>query len=371
MARNKRNERILIFRYGQLGDTLVALPAIRAVRNCFPEAELTLLCDRHENSGFITAEQVLPPGLVDKVITYEARASGIELRSALSLLKRLRGERFDTLVYLAPRLRSKTAILRDLIFFHIAGVKRVFGHRGFGQLPRRSMGSGPLPSVQHEADHLLERLRVDGITGGFSGNAMDLKLTETEHHEALQWLRSHGESGGTAWLVAFGPGSKWPSKRWPEERFLELGKRLLEEYGFTPIVVGGPEDRLVGERLTAAWPGGLNAAGELSVRGSAALLARCRMYVGNDNGVMHLAAAVGTPCVAIFAAQDWPGRWYPYGNGHIVLRKHPSCEGCKLFECIKYSMRCLFEIGVDEVLVACRDILNTKGQPKVPRSATD
>ena len=100
------------------------------------------------------------------------------------------------------------------------------------------------------------------------------------------------------------------------------------------------------------------AAGALGIRQSLAALRRCRLYVGNDTGTMHLAVAAGTRCVAIFSARDRPGLWEPYGSGHRVLRRKIECEGCELMECTEKGNACTLAIGVDEVVSACRSILD-------------
>jgi ADP-heptose:LPS heptosyltransferase len=82
------------------------------------------------------------------------------------------------------------------------------------------------------------------------------------------------------------------------------------------------------------------------------MLERCALYVGNDTGTMHLAASVGTPCVAIFSARDNPGKWEPTGPGHIVLRHEVPCAGCMLETCVDNDLECLKAISVDEVLAA-------------------
>ena len=106
----------------------------------------------------------------------------------------------------------------------------------------------------------------------------------------------------------------------------------------------------------AAWGTGFSAAGELSVRESAALMEGAQFYLGNDTGAMHLAAAMGRPCVAVFSARDWPGRWHPYGEGHKVLRFDVSCSGCMLKICDR-ELQCLKGIQVDQVYQACEGIL--------------
>ena len=350
-----RAQRILVYRIGQLGDTIIALPAMWAIRKHFPAAYLALLSDRHPGTGYVLAPSVLPKeGLFDEYISYEARIGGSDPRKLLMVLPRLRQGRFDTLVYLAPRLRTRWQVWRDLTFFRLAGITRFIGQRGFEPLPRRASGS-PLPHQEHEADHLLKRLACSGILVTPPGHGcMDLGLTEAEVAKAQEWLRTHVGAEPQGPLIGLGPGSKMPSKVWPEDRYVVLGHYLIDELGAFPIVFGGPEDRELGNRLIAEWNLGANAAGELNVRQGAATLSFCRLYVGNDTGTMHLAAAVGTQCIAVFAAQDWPGRWYPYGTQHIILRRSVPCEGCRLTECIEHDMACLKQIHVTEVVAACR-----------------
>lgn len=75
---------------------------------------------------------------------------------------------------------------------------------------------------------------------------------------------------------------------------------------------------------------------------------------------MHLAAAAGTPCVALFSARDWPGAWYPYGVEQRVFRKALECEGCYLVECVEHANECLMRITVDEVISGCEDLLRVR-----------
>ena len=82
------------------------------------------------------------------------------------------------------------------------------------------------------------------------------------------------------------------------------------------------------------------------------MLSRCIAYVGNDSGPMHLAAMVGTPCVAVFSAREARGRWDPFGTRHVMLRKQTECAGCMLEECVSEANRCLTAIGVEDVVAA-------------------
>jgi ADP-heptose:LPS heptosyltransferase len=358
LLNGERRQKILIYRIGQLGDTIIALPALWAVRRAFPNAEITYLTSDHPGSGYVEARSVLPAtGLIDEWLSYSLETRG-RLSGMTRLWWALRRRHFDMLVYLAPRLRTRLSVWRDRVFFRMAGIRQVVGQYGFDDVPLRQPGA-PLPMDVHEADHLLQRLALSelAVPGAGQGD-MSLALSAEERQEADAWLQAHVPGGvSNAAVVGIGPGSKQPSKIWPEERFAEVGARLTHECGLYPVVFGGPADAATARRLLEHWGTGVSAAGVLGIRPAAAALARCRLFVGNDTGTMHLAAAVGTPCVAIFSAQDWPGRWHPYGEGHVVLRRSVPCEGCRLFVCIKEGMRCLREISTDDVLAACRTLL--------------
>jgi ADP-heptose:LPS heptosyltransferase len=301
---------------------------------------------------------LLPEGAVfDEVMLYEADSAGTDPWNVLELLPKLRQAHFDTLVYLAPRRRTRWQVCRDLAFFRLAGIRHFYAHRGFSSLPPRVPGS-PLPLVEHEADHLLSRLALSGIpVPPPQERRIDLRLSGQELAAARGWLAQQLPADQLGKLIGVGPGAKMPSNVWPKERYIELVRALLSDPGVYPVVFGGGELSALGDRLVAAWGCGLNATGRLGVRQAAAALSHCKLFVGNDTGTMHLAAAAGTPCVGIYGARNWPGQWHPYGAAHRVLRRSVPCEGCGLFECIEHDMECLKQISVSEVVAACRAAL--------------
>lgn len=353
----KTPRRIVIYRIGQLGDTIIALPSFWAIRRQFPDAHLALLSDAHADGKLMLARNVLPEqGLFDEWLSYPASMSGVNGFKLADCLMSLRRGRFDTLVYLAPCSRTPQQVRRDLLFFRAAGIRQFIGHEGFAPLPGPM--NGALPFLEHEADHLLGRLRRSGIPVPERGHGdLHLALTPREQEHADAWLAGNGLLDGRT-LVGIGPGTKWASKCWAEENFAALGRALLQHHEIHPVVFGGPEDVPLGKRLVEAWGRGSVAAGALSVRVAAAALKRCVLYIGNDTGTMHLAAAVGTRCVGIFSAIDWPGRWYPYGAGHTVMRHAVPCEGCWSPDCTTGTFECIRAIDVEPVLRACEQQLS-------------
>lgn len=352
--------RILIFSTGSLGDTLLVVPAVRVLRQAYPGAELTLLCDVQAGSGYVVANQILEPaGLIDRTITYSVYQGTCKRlanwTSKLVLLARLRIADFDTLAYFVEAYSGDPRVARDRRFFRLTGVKRIIGMNG---LDTRPLSQGiNIQRVTSRVDELLERLAASGMGIPSPGQALvDLNLQPSEFALFEQWCGTLPGDGGRSW-IGIGPGSKMSAKIWPEERFKALVQRLVDEYDLWPVVFGGPEDRLLGSRLVQSWGRGYIAAGALGVRVTAVGLSRCRFYVGNDTGTMHLAAAASIPCVALFSAREPPGRWEPYGPGHQVLRTVIDCAGCRLIDCVDRNKACLMRISVDDAYDACRKLL--------------
>ncbi len=354
----KNPKKILIFKTGQLGDTLVSVPAFRSVREHFLDAHLTLLCDRQIGRNYARASDVMEgAGLTDDYLSYPVVNSrlGCALRSVLmlTLLAQLRSRRFDTLVYLLQSRRTPEMISRDIRFFRRAGIRQFIGTEGFYPLPEKEIGE-PLPSVPHETYLILARLAKSGIPVPSQGEAnFDLAICSREKMAVEQWLKILPSDGGRRW-IAVGPGSKMSVKKWPVERYTEVVQRLIEEFDIWPVIFGGPEDATVAESLVTQWGRGYVAAGKLGVREAIAAMERCAMYLGNDSGVMYMATVAGLKCVAIFSARDYPGNWEPYGIGHVVFRKTVACAGCMLQVCTEKDMECIRSISEEDVFHACQ-----------------
>ena len=357
-------KRIAIFRMGHLGDMVIAMPALWTVRRRFPDARILFLNQEHKKGKLAQGLDVIRPGSVyDDNLGYRLGEGGVSKPDMVAALVKLRLARIDTLIYI-PAARTPAQLKRDRLFFRLAGIRRIVGMTGFAETDYRPEGS-PLPTVTHEADLLLSHMARDGVVPDVDPHTLvGLGLTQDERDFAREYLRSKGVDGSRL-IVGVGPGSKMPAKLWPVERFAQVMRALDAE--FSPVVVafGSAAERETCARITEAAATAINAAGELTIRQSAAVFEHCALYLGNDTGTMHLAASAGVRCVAIFSARDWPGRWYPYGKGHIVHRVAVPCEGCMLEVCDRENL-CLTSIGADRVFESARRIL----QEATPGSQT-
>jgi ADP-heptose:LPS heptosyltransferase len=261
--------------------------------------------------------------------------------------------------YLTPMPRTVWQVARDTFFFRtLCGIRDIVGLRPTPPYPVRD-GSNQLVRLEPESDRLLEWAFGPEAVRNRPRDAHHLPLT-VSHRECAAALLAPlvGQT-----LIAVAPGSKMQAKMWPQERFAAVGSLLLaRSTNVRLIVLGGEHERPIGDALCRVWGArSLNLMGQLAISESAAVLERCCLYVGNDTGTMHLAASVGTPCVAIFSARDNPGRWEPPGDGHIVLRSDVPCAGCMLTDCIEHARRCLTAITVGDVVDAAERCLQDVG----------
>jgi heptosyltransferase-3 len=298
-------DRVLIHRPGSLGDTVVALPCLHLIRKRFPDSEIRVLTNAPVAESAPPLSAVLDgSGLVDFYLEYP-----IELRSLprlWRLARDIRRWRPDVLVYLARR-ETKLQVWRDAAFFRACGVRRFIGLA----LTRDRLRSRPLADgmFEREAERLVRNMAALGTVDLSDPANWDLGLTEADR--ALP-RRLIAERVGADPFIALGVGTKQPTNDWGVANWRALAEQLCRIYPHRLVFVGAEGDG----RLSEAIARGLgdrcvNVCGLLKVRESAALIAEASLFIGNDSGPMHLAAAVGTPLVGIFSRLNLPGIWFP------------------------------------------------------------
>ena len=357
--------KVLVYHIGQLGDTIVSVPALRAVRSYFGKTALIYMV--HDTiHQLVTAEMVLEgSGLVDKFIPYSPeKKTARKLRTVARLRGRLRREHFDVAVSLLPSDRSRWALLRDRLFFRACGISRLIGFRPYSEPEIRPRSASGRPAqTPSEAIFRLRRLLADGLgPANVEHFAMPLLSVSRDRQNAVDgWLDGRRHYSNRP-LVALCPGCKKPANAWPPERFLKIARRLLDLDLFELVILGGPAEQGLADFLMAGLEGqAIHAAGCFSVAESAALLSRCSLLVGLDTGTTHLAAAVGVPCVVLQSANSFPGQWNPLGENHSVVRAGVLCAGCQRQECPIGGHPCMRNITVDAAWEAIETAVSTLG----------
>jgi lipopolysaccharide heptosyltransferase II len=328
--------KILFFKPGAIGDLLHTLPALRALRERFPTAQVTAIVSPGQDA------LIDGTGVADSVRTFDKSRYKKSVRDFLLFAKQLRHERFDLFVDMQPSLRSM--FLRGL-----SGAKMVLAYRK----QKRFSGRG---GRMHAVENFMATLRPLGIDAPVVRIELPVKADAAARVDGF--LSRRGVDG-TRPLVALNcsVGAARPARNWFPERFAELADRLEGERGLSVVFVGGPEDRkFVASIIAGMKTRAVSLAGELSLPETAALLARCRCLVSSDTGPLHLATAVGTPVIGLYGSTD-AKRTGPVGPGHQVISKALDCVPCEEKSCPLRSTACMAAITVEEVISAVKKVL--------------
>lgn len=339
-------KKILIYRLGSLGDTLVALPALYLIARAFPEAERRVLTNLPAGSREAPLSAILSgSGLVHGYISYPL---GLRNLQRLNYLRcRIKWWKPDMLIYLAePRGRIKA--LRDALFFRSCGIKVLIGVPYTKTLQENKWMEDKC-CYEHEAARLVRCLVSIGGARLDDPKNWDLRLKVHEQKRVNQVLRSFNLNPP---FIACSVGSKIDVKNWGQKNWQSFLRQLSHKYkNYGLVLIGSKEEFEYSERVSDHWNGRrMNLCGLLTPRESAALLKMAKIFVGHDSGPTHLAASTGIPCVAIFSARNKPGVWFPYGSRHTVIYHQTDCYGCGLNVCNREKKRCITSISPEEVL---------------------
>lgn len=292
MTFNPRN--ILVIDFGQLGDVVLSLPALRALRERFPHARMTVMVGRPG------AEIIDMSGYADATIEVDR----VELRDGfkpLSVLrifrvvKDVRQRKFDFVVDLHSF--SET----NLLGFFSGATKRLFSRRPGRSLDFLSNFSPKPPVDKNDPDqHLIDRYLDVLVPLGIKDQPRVPRLvTRTEDGRAVDAMLRKAKADVGAPLVGLFPGAGHPGRCWPLEQFAELADFLIRNDGVRPIIFVGPEERHLAQRMRTLFPPACVILEKLSIPQLAAAQARLAVFVSNDTGPVHIAAAVGTPIVVL------------------------------------------------------------------------
>ena len=342
-------ECIVVHLIGNVGDIVVAIPALVALRERYPESRLILFTSAGERERNLVGARELLDGasFLDGIEVYATE----EIRSArgtFALLRRWRRLQPQLFVSLPPCNISPLSVVRNLLFARLTGAS--FGV-GFEVVTlflfsyEQALYKGLYPTeIARNLGHLKEL--------GISSPSVSFEFGPPE---ATELRRIEKIARRSRPFVAVCPGGKQVGHRWPLERFIALAKYLKHERGLNLVAVGARFERELCDELLDAVGGGVNLAGELSLRGTTELLSCALFLLTNDTGPMHLAAARATRVVAIYGSKDLAGRWHPAGEGHELFRARIACRQCLFAD--EESDHCVRQIEVEEVLEGCRRLL--------------
>jgi heptosyltransferase-2 len=325
--------RILIRSSNWLGDAVMSVPAVRAIKNGRPDVHVTIAAPEK-----ITAMWKLIPE-VDAIIPLPDTS----LPSVVKLLKQQMP--FDVAILFPNSLRVALETW-------LSGIARTVGYQGHwrswlvNQIVREPRKPRP---PEH---HSLRFLRIAGECGAETSN-VERPTPNAQHPTGNQLSTVHYQPP----KLGLCPGAEYgPAKRWLPERFAEAAAKIVAQSSAQWILFGTKNDTAIGEQIAAAIGDHcVNRIGQTTLDQLIDELRQCRLLLTNDTGTMHLAALLDVPVVAIFGSTE-PRLTGPLGNGHIVLRHHVECSPCFLREC-PIDFRCMNAVSADEVARAVLSML--------------
>lgn len=356
-ASSAQIQRLLIFRPGSLGDTVVALPSLHLIARTFPNAERRIITNRPVTPVSVPVRDLLDgSGLVSGYFEADYALVRSKFIVRWNLWRRIRHWRPDVLVYI-PGRRSLKEVAREWLFFKSCGIPRIIG-APFKASLRENRWEPKIQRFEHEASRLARCLEPLGEARLEDHESWSLALNGTESANASSALNSLGRRP----VIICSVGTAVQVKDWGPENWCELFCALptvAPDYGLA--LIGAHDEFALSESVRQKWLGpSVNLCGRLRVREVAALMRLGKIYIGHDSGPMHLAAAAGLPCVAVFASRELPGVWFPYGSQHRVIYHDVPCRKCQLDQCVKYAKRCIMSIKPEEVIQAVAEGLLSK-----------
>ncbi len=347
---------ILIVKLSAIGDVIHTLPSLSMLRRCWPDATISWVVEE------AAADLLRDHPDLDKLIVSRRKKWLAELRRGMitkplnemgAFLAELRGQKYDIVI-------DFHGLLKSAVIVFLSGGKRKLGYRSLQE------GSGlfykekiPEDMKKHAVERYLDFVRY--LAGKENRDCPErapgfrIAIGEKEEKKISDLLMENADTrqGSMPPFIAVSPVAFWQTKLWEDEKFACLCDRIQSELQTGVVMTGDNAERLDQIRKLMKTKA-LNAGGKTSLRELAALYRRAALLVTTDSGPMHLAAAVGTPVVALFGPTD-PARTGPYGPSHRVISKGLPCSPCFRKQCP--DPRCMTEISVEEVFSAVRDML--------------
>ncbi|MGZ3635344.1 MAG: glycosyltransferase family 9 protein [Syntrophales bacterium] len=343
---------ILIVKLSAIGDVIHTLPSLAALRKLYPEANITWVIED------ASADIISGHSYLDKVIVSHRKKWIKDLkkgriskpiREIKTFISDLRRQPYDLVIDFHGLIKSAAIVL-------LSSGKRKLGYDSMQELSGLFLNEKiPEDMDKHAIDRYLDFLRYLGADAREPEYLIPIGEENINRVDDLLQRNAIDKKDS---FVAVSPVALWDTKLWADEKFAALCDRIVGELKVSVVFTGNERDKL--ERIQSLMKApSVNLGGKTTLRDLAYLYQRSSLLITTDSGPMHLAAAVGTPVIALFGPTD-PSRTGPYGKGHVVIRRGLSCSPCFLKKCD--SMKCMSDISVDEIFRAVKEKLLGRGQ---------
>lgn len=345
---------ILLVRLSSLGDIVLTSPAIRAVRQHFPQARISMLVAK-QSADLLTENPHL-----DEVIMFDRKAGNKNTGEMRRVIRLLRERHFDLAIDFQRKFRTS-------LISYLSGAKcRVGYHQPNGVLctvrvpdrNNKAIRAGRISST-HAIDRYFDLLDAIGVQA--TDRMLELFITEADRDFSHKLMATKGIEANRLKIGLF-PGAGWKLREWMPNRFAAIGDRVAKHFDVQVLLFGGPhEQALVQQVRDLMTTEAISLAGNLRIRQLAALIEQCNLFVTNDTGPMHVAAAMHIPTVSLFGPGDHI-RFQLLDPIHTTIRHHVPCNPCKQFTNKCKNNICMKLITVDEVWETVHQNLSNIGK---------
>lgn len=343
-------KRILCIRLDNLGDVLMTTPAFHALRTSAPGRHITLLASR---SGAQAARYIDD---VDNVIEYEApwvkNNRTADAATDLDMRARLQAGGFDAAVIFTAYSQNP---MPAAMLCHLAGIPRQLAHcreNPYALLTDWVAEPEPQTGTRHEVERQLALVRHVGAQS--TNTRMHFNVRATDINSLTTKLAERGLSIDEPFITMH-PGATAASRRYPAERFAQAAAQLADMTGWPVLITGGPDEAEVCAQAGGSHWMTVNMAGVLELGELAALIARTKVLISNNSGPVHIASALGTPVVDLYALTN--PQHTPWQTPHRVLHHDVPCRWCYRSVCPEGHHACLTGVSVEQVVDAAMQLL--------------
>ncbi|MFA5322205.1 MAG: lipopolysaccharide heptosyltransferase II [Smithella sp.] len=335
--------KILIRGTNWIGDAILTLPAVASIRATYPKAYIAVLV----KPGVADIYKLFSD--LDEIIIYENKFDSPA--GVFRLARTLKERKFDAAILLQNAIEAAIIALA-------AGIPLRAGYDSDARgllLTNRVRRTKEIKKV-HQIDYYLEMVKALGCTPVPKEMHMETKLNMLEVRNVLSKFIPEPDKT----IIGISPGATYgPAKKWFPDRFAEVADRLSKEFSAQVIIMGGKSDEETAREVQkAARTKLISLAGKTTLREAICLISRCRLFISNDSGLMHVAGALNVPTVAVFGSTN-PITTSPAGRKSVIIRHDVSCSPCLKKTC-PADFRCMRLVSVEEVSAVAQSLLQDK-----------
>lgn len=338
----ERIRRILIRSTNWVGDSVMTLPAVEAVRENFPRARITVLC-----KPWVAPVFNGHPAVDGTIIFNKGEGAFTGLGEMLRVAGVIRRGRFDLAILFQNAFEAALLACAGGVRFRLG-----YSTDGRGLLLTHRVLRDRAVLAAHQTEYYLSILRACGWKAETRDPVIHLASHDLDRADSIL----ETEVGKGEFPVGLGPGAIFGgAKRWPPDRFARIGDRLVQDWGARVLIFGSSRERKICSKVSGSMiHRSLNLCGNTSLNVAMGLISRCRFFVTNDSGLMHVASALGVPTVAVFGPTDHLTTG-PKGRKTLIVRHPTECAPCLKPEC-PTDHRCMLNIGWEEVWEAMESL---------------